>query len=151
MKKHFQRIGAISNAHVGRDFEEVARRILASKRIKVEKKFSVRVGVSRLKKVHCFDMGSSSPPVLVECKSHRWTSGGNVPSAKITVWNEAMYYFACAPKSFRKILFVLKDLRKSSGESLATYYVRTYEHLIPANVEIWEVDEASSKLTIIRK
>ena len=59
-----------------------------------------------------------------------------MPSAKLTVWNEAMYYFYIAPKNYRKIFFVLKHLRR--GVSLATYYVANYEHLIPDDVEIWE-------------
>ena len=37
-----------------------------------------------------------------------------------------MYYFQCAPNKYRKILFVLKDERNSTGESLADYYVRAY-------------------------
>jgi len=47
-----------------------------------------------------------------------------------------MYYFALAPRHFRKIFFVLKDVRR--GESLADYYIRRYGHLIPGDVEIWE-------------
>jgi len=80
----------------------------------------------------------------VECKSHRWTAGGNVPSAKLTVWNEAMYYFHVSPPEYRKIMFVLRDLRQSKGESLAHYYLRTYGHLVPQCVEFWEFDESSS-------
>lgn len=79
--------------------------------------------------------------VIVECKSHRWTAGHNIPSAKLTVWNEAMYYFHAAPGGYRKILFVLKDLRRGTGESLCSYYLRTYGHLIPDDVEFWEYDD----------
>jgi hypothetical protein len=57
--------------------------------IVLTKNFSVPVGVSEAKKPHHFDLGSESPPVLVECKSHTWTEGGNMPSAKMTVWSEA--------------------------------------------------------------
>lgn len=59
-----------------------------------------------------------------------------MPSAKLTVWNEAMYYFALAPQEFRKIFFVLKNVR--GKESLGEYYVRLYSHLIPQDVEVWE-------------
>jgi hypothetical protein len=38
-------------------------------------------------------------------------------------------------------LFVLKDLRRGTGESLAGYYLRTFSHLIPSGVEFWEYDE----------
>ena len=85
---------------------------------------------------HKFDLGSESPPVLVECKAHTWTSGGNSPSAKLTVWNEAMHYFQCAPKGYRKILFVLRDER--NAETLAEHYLRRYGHLVPDDVEVWE-------------
>lgn len=80
--------------------------------------------------------------MLVECKSHKWTTpNDNVLSAKLTVWNEAMYYFLCSPSDYRKIMFVLRDISKRRGETLAEYYIRTYRHLIPAGVEFWEYDE----------
>jgi hypothetical protein len=91
-----------------------------------------------MKKPHKFDLGSEVPPVLVECKAHTWTEGGNSPSAKLSVWNEAMYYFVAAPTHFRKILFVLKSVR--GNQTLAQYYIGRYEHLISAGVEIWEFD-----------
>lgn len=149
MAESFQRIGSVSNAHVGRAFEELAVSVLEAAGLSVRKDFSVELGVGSRKKNHKFDLGSSSPPVLVECKSHRWTSGNNVPSAKVTVWNEAMYYFHCAPEEFRKIMFVLRDERKTGGETLASYYVRTYGHLIPEGVEIWEYDEATSNVEVV--
>ena len=61
-----------------------------------------------------------------------------MPSAKMTVWNEAMYYFYLAPIHFRKIMFVLKHHRRE--ESLATYYLRIHGHMIPNGVEFWEYD-----------
>jgi len=61
----------------------------------------------------------------------------------MTVWNEAMYYFHLAPRDFRKILFVLHDRRGPDGESLLTYYKRTYFHLIPGRVEFMEWDDRS--------
>tara|TARA_R110002096_G_scaffold257381_1_gene450740 strand:+ start:62007 stop:62489 length:483 start_codon:yes stop_codon:yes gene_type:complete len=138
---NFQREGAVSNAHVGRDFENVALRALRSEGISLYQNHRVAVGVGGKKKDHAFDLGSGEQKVLVECKSHRWTKGNNVPSAKITTWNEAMYYFAVAPSKYRKIMFVLRDARKSTGETLAEYYVRLYSHLIPDDVELWEYDE----------
>ena len=84
----------------------------------------------------------------MECKSHTWRKGGNVPSAKMTVWNEAMYYFLLAPGGFRKVLFVLKDFSEKRGESLAEYYIKNHGHLIPDDVEIWEYDGLES--TVVR-
>lgn len=146
MSKPYQRVGAVSNAHVGRDFEDVARKILSLKGLHLEKDLKVPVGVGEIKKLHAFDLGCEGQKVLVECKSHKWTApNDNVPSAKLTVWNEAMYYFQTAPQGYRKILFVLRHLSQKRGETLADYYIRTYSHLIPEDVEIWEFDEATEK------
>lgn len=102
-----QRVGSVSNAHVGRDFESVAQEYFRGEDVLLGSNYAVAVGVGAEKKNRQFDLGSGEPPVLVECKSHRWTASGNVPSAKITVWNEAMYYFHLAPPRFRKIFLCL--------------------------------------------
>jgi hypothetical protein len=135
---NFQRIGSVSNAQAGNDFEAAARTFFSQQGISLVKNFSVPVGVGEAKKIHRFDLGSENPPVLVECKSHTWTQGGNMPSAKMTVWNEAMYYFHIAPGNYRKIFFVLKHSRRD--QSLAAYYLKTHGHLVPDGVELWEFD-----------
>jgi hypothetical protein len=134
-----QRIGAISNAHAGREFEAEALAYFAEREgLNLLPSFSVPLGVSGTKKPHSFDLGSQEPAVLVECKSHNWTVTGNMPSAKVTVWNEAMYYFHLAPLHFRKILFVLEACHARRSETLAEYYVRANGHLVPADVSILE-------------
>ena len=145
MNKPFQRIGSVSNAHVGSDFERVALTFFAAKGIELCRHFSVELGLSH-KKPHSFDLGAEAGKVIVECKSHRWTTGAKVPSAKMTVWNEAMYYFLLAPPQYRKILFVLHDRREKIGESLLAYYKRTYSHLIPPGVEFMEWDESTGDI-----
>lgn len=140
MSKPFQRVGAISNAHEGRQFEEWVQAYFAANGIQLTSGIGVDVGVGALKKRHAFDLGCETALILVECKAHRWTAGGNVPSAKMTVWNEAMYYFLTAPDGYRKQLYVLRDCRYGDGETLADYYVRNFGHLIPDQVEIWEAD-----------
>lgn len=145
MNRPHQRIGAISNAHVGAAFEKVALEYFAKKGIVLSHNFSLPIGLKE-KKEHCFDFGAANLKILVACKSHRWTEGAKVPSAKMTVWNEAMFYFQLAPQNFRKILFVLHDKRKGSGESLLSYYRRTYPHLIPEDVEFFEFDESSGDI-----
>ena len=139
----FQRIGSKSNSQVGNDFELLTQQFFASTGVELKRNHSVSIGIAETTKPHAFDLGCESRKLLVECKSHRWTSGHNIPSAKLTVWNEAMYYFHAAPTEYRKILFVLRDLRRGTGESLAKYYVRTYGHLIPTGVELWEYDEST--------
>jgi hypothetical protein len=148
IENNFQRRGALSNAHVGKAFEDVALRYFSDRGIALTRGFAVQVGVSTKKKPRSFDLGSEDQQILVECKPHRWTVGNNVPSAKITVWNEAMYYFDVAPMHYRKILFVLKDHSPSRDCTLAEYYVRNYDHLIPDGVEIVEFDEETGTVTV---
>jgi hypothetical protein len=111
--------------------------------------FAVPIGVGQLKKLHNFDFGSEDPPVLVECKCHRWTTGGDAPSAKLTVWNEAMYYFAIAPAGYRRILFVLRDHLAARRQTLAEYYLARYRHLVPDGVEFWEFDETDKRCRVL--
>jgi hypothetical protein len=146
-----QRIGAISNAHAGRAFEEDAKSYFSQNEgLVLDVSFSVPLGVSELRKSHRFDLGSIEPSVLVECKSHNWTDSGNMPSAKITVWNEAMYYFHLAPDSFKKILFVLEARHVRQRETLAEYYVRINGHLIPNGVSIIEFNPISKSARHIK-
>jgi hypothetical protein len=137
VRNNFQRPGSLSNSHVGREFEEAAQLFFAKTKIPLELGFSEKVGY-RIKKSHKFDLGSKEPPILVECKSYTWTSGGNSPSAKIRGLNEVMLLFSLAPKRYRKILFVLKHMRKDV--SLAAHYINTQGHLIGPGIEIWEFD-----------
>ncbi len=152
MTNNFQRIGSTSNAHVGREFEDKVLNYFDAQDIKLQKDFPLSIGTGHKKKIRSFDLGCRSQTygnIIVECKSHTWTSSGKVPSAKITVWNEAMYYFYLAPKNFRKIFFILKDVSDKRGESLGEYYIRRYSHLIPNDVEIMEYDVISGSVQII--
>jgi hypothetical protein len=136
----FQRKGARSNAHVGRHFESMAQKFFKGQCLLLEPSIPVEIGINGLK-IHRFDLGNETEKVLVECKAHTWTEGGNVPSAKLTVWNEAMYFFHAAPNGYRKILFVQRDFNEKRQETLGEYYIRTNSHLIPPDVEVWEYDE----------
>ncbi|TVZ39754.1 hypothetical protein P886_4162 [Alteromonadaceae bacterium 2753L.S.0a.02] len=141
MDKPFQRLGSISNAQAGKDFEKIAQEFFKKEGLILDFNLKIPVGIGEITKLHAFDLGCLEQRVLVECKSHKWTSGDNVPSAKLTVWNEAMYYFFAAPDNYRKIMFVLCDFSEKRQESLAEYYLRTYQHLVPSGVEFWEYDE----------
>lgn len=142
MDNNFQRVGSISNTHVGREFEEAARLFFANEGIMLRSGFVAPVGF-KVKKSHKFDLGSEEPPILVECKSYTWTSGGNSPAAKIRGLNEVMLLFSVAPSHYRKILFVLKHLRK--GTSLASHYITTQGHLVGPDIEIWEYDSDAKR------
>ncbi|MCP4050588.1 MAG: hypothetical protein GY730_07790 [bacterium] len=140
MNKPFQRKGAKSNTQVGKDFEEAAKVFFSNQGLTLQKNIPVDIGLNG-KKSHNFDLGCLNQRILVECKSHTWTEGGNIPSAKITTWDQAMFFFYVAPSGYRKIFFVLKDYSPKKNETLAEFYIRTKSHLIPEDVEIWEFDE----------
>ncbi len=141
MDKPFQRKGSESNSHVGREFESWAQAFFAGQGLALTPAIAIDVGING-KKSHKFDLGSSKDKVIVECKAHTWTESGSVPVAKMTTWNEAMFFFHAAPSEYRKILFVLRDISSKRKETLAEYYVRTNPHLIPDKVEVWEYDTA---------
>ena len=135
------------NPQDGAEFERAVAKFLRSLGMDVTGNFRVDVGVANTQKSHKFDLGQSEPLVLVECKEHTWTKGGNVPSAKMSIWNEAMLYFSASPKRARKMLFVLRSLRKD--ETLGQYYIRSYAHLIPDGVGIWEFDRQTKQGELI--
>lgn len=141
MDKPFQRRGTESNSFVGREFEACAQVFFERQGLLLTPGITVEIGINGKKK-HKFDLGCVKKKVLVECKSHTWTEGGNVPSAKMTTWDQAMFYFHISPEEYRKVLFVLKDFSVKRNETLAEYYVRTSKHLIPRSVEVWEYDQA---------
>ena len=137
MNKPHQRKNASSNTQVGIDFEALAYDYFKQEFPSLEKPFQITIGHND-KKEHKFDMGCSEQKVIIECKSHTWTEGGNSPSAKIRGMNEVMLHFSVAPPHYRKILFILRHMRKET--SLGTHYIKTQGHLIPEGVEIWELD-----------
>jgi len=147
-----QRIGSKSNAHVGKEFERTSKKyFLKKENIELKENFSIDIGILNIKKEHRFDLGISDSvtKILVECKSHKWTEGKNVPSAKLTNWNEAMYYFSLSPNNFKKIFFILKDYSEKRKETLGTYYLRRYSHLIPLGVKFYEYNEKNNKVEIL--
>jgi len=148
MNRPFQRKGSKSNTQVGRVFEAKALKFFRGKGLVLQRNLKLDIGINGTKS-HAFDLGNAKKKVIVECKSNTWTGGGNVPSAKMTAWHQAMYYFHAAPRTYRKILFVLRDLSKKRNKTLADYFIQASPHLIPADVEIWEYDERRG--TAVRK
>ncbi len=146
----FQRKGAKSNSHVGSVFEELVRFLFQQNGLILVPSIPVEIGFGIEPKIHKFDLGTDDKSVLVECKSHRWTSGDNIPSAKLTVWNEAMLYFHLSPPKSRKIFCVLRDWSGRRRLTLAEYYIKNKSHLIPSDVEIWELNDTINKLAQLR-
>ena len=133
----------------GKDFEKQAQQIIFEKEsISLTRNFKLPIGISNISKNHNFDLGCEKQKVIVECKCHSWTQTGNKPSAKMSIWNEAMFYFMLAPKDYRKILFVRKQHNLKLNITLAKYYMKTYSHFVPENVEIWEYDSENKKIEV---
>ncbi len=141
---NFQRNGSISNTSVGKEFEAEAKSFFAMQGVILDENIAIEIGIEGKKKAHRFDLGNLINKIIVECKSHTWTESENIPSAKMTIWNQAMYYFHAAPKDYRKIFFVLKHYSKRHKQTLAAYYLRINDHLIPNDVEFWEYDKTST-------
>ncbi len=146
--KNFQREGAISNAHVGREFEARGRTVLAEHGLDLDSNHKVAVGIALQKKEHKFDLGSEDPKAIVECKAQTWTAGNKVPSAKMKNWAEAMFYFHMAPDDYRKIFVVERSVRETTGETLLSYFMRTQFHMIPDDVEFWDLDSTTGDVCI---
>jgi hypothetical protein len=143
-----QKKGSCSNSSVGATFEQTAFEYFKTKEhITLDKEYEINVGIA-LKKKHKFDLGSKENKILVECKSSTWTKSENIPSAKISIWNEAMYYFNLAPKEYKKIFFVLKDYSKKKDKTVAQYYMEHYYHLIPKDILFYEYDPKSGHCEI---
>jgi len=132
-------MGNRDNPGIGVKFELAAAEFLRAHGLNLTRNFKIDIGVSKTRNPHSFDLGRRDPLVLVECKRRTWTEGSNSPSAKLSVWNEAMLYFLAAPQGARNILFVLKSLR--GIETLAQHYIKRFEHLITSGVEFWEYDD----------
>ena len=136
-----QRKNASSNTAVGADFEELIYSHMIPTYPTLVRPFWLPIGYLQ-QKPHKFDFGCQDQKIIVECKSHTWTESGNIPSAKLTTWDQAMLYFFLSPRSYKKIFAVRRDLNPHTKESLAEYYIRTHFHVIPDEVEFWEADEA---------
>src|SRR3989344_534310 len=121
-------MGNSENPAKGAKFEKVVRDFFSRQGLALQPDFGVDVGFSPPLKPHEFDLGCTDPPTLVECKCHTWTEGGNSPSAKLAVWNEAMFYFTAAPHRYRKILAALRHSR--GAETLAEHSVNRFSHTL---------------------
>src|SRR5437588_5785367 len=117
------------NPRTGAAFELAVQNYFLKRGMPLTRNFVQSIGMRSETRDHKFDLGSNNPTFLVECKCHTWTSGRNSPSAKLSVWNEAMFYFAAVQSGFTKILVVKRSLRDAL--SLAEHYVARYGHLIP--------------------
>ena len=57
MNNTHQRVGSLSNADVGRQFEIIAREFFHCESLQLEPNFKLAIGVGETKKEHAFDLG----------------------------------------------------------------------------------------------
>jgi hypothetical protein len=132
------------NPAAGRAFHTAAARLL-------EKYFGVGFHLDRPleigepSKVHRFDFVSVDLRYVGECKNYSWTEGGNIPSAKMALINEALLYLSFVPKPARRYVAMRYDVCDRRSETLASYYYRTYGHLL-GGTSIIEVDVDRSRV-----
>jgi hypothetical protein len=146
-----QRKGVKSNAHAGKQFERQVGRHFKNTGLELDENFRVSIGINGSPKPHRYDLGSLKENLVVECKSHRWTSSDKIPVAKMTTWNEVMLLFHGTPKRFKKILVVLRDYSKKRKITLGQYYLKINGHLIPKGVQIWEYDVKKDQMLVLKK
>ena len=58
-------------------------------------------------------------------------------------WADIMFYFYMAATNYRKIFFVERSERKTTRETLLSYFIHTHFHMIPSGVAFWELDSAT--------
>lgn len=141
--KPFQRKGAISNADVGKKFENRIFEFLGRHGFILEKQKKVAIGINA-KKDHAFDFGSDN--TLIECKSQTWTESGNSPSAKIKNWSDAMFSFYLAPSKYKKLFFVEMSYNQKQCKTLLEYFIEHYFYLIPKDVVL--IDYYTNKIAM---
>ena len=108
---------------------------------------------------HEFDFGCDDIfRIAIECKAYTWTKSGNIPSAKISILNEAVLFLSLLPDDFSKILILKKSENVNSksnvhkDESLATYYKNKYGSILQKfNIKLFEFDEVDEGFGFIQK
>jgi len=83
---------------------------------------------------HKFDLVSADGEIVIECKSYTWTNGQNIPSAKVSTANEALFFLSRV-NAERKML-VMQDDFNHKGQSLVNKYVEWYGGLMD-DTEVW--------------
>lgn len=127
-----------ANAGKGRQFQMHAARALAQHfGTPFRTEYSILIGHPA--KAHKFDLASEDGRYVGESKNYSWTEAGNIPSAKMGFLNEAVFYLQHVAPEKRRFVVLRRDVRASTGESLAEYYYRINQHLLNG-VFIIEID-----------
>jgi hypothetical protein len=107
----------------------------------------VSIEISKARR-HTFDLATPELDVVAECKAFAWTSGGNVPSAKIAHLREAVSQLRSLEGKVRLYLLLKRDVRPRTRESLAEYFVRLNRDLL-GEVIVAEMPEEGGNLSFV--
>ena len=146
-------IGIVSNTNsenprIGREFQEKVKEWFEiNEQLRFELEHPILIGVPA--KPHKFDIVDESENIVIECKAYTYTSTGNIPSAKLTTLNEAVFYFSFLPSQTQKILVMAYATHPKRKETLAEYYIRINEHLL-GDVKVWEFNPDVCEMRMIK-
>jgi hypothetical protein len=138
----------ISNVEKGGRFQALVERALEAQ---YAQPFDTEVmlPIGSPPKLHAFDLVSRSRNVACECKAYTWTTGGNVPSAKVSNLREAANYLSLLEPDVLKILAVQPSRHPVNGESLVTYFSRLNGHLLGEHIQVIEVAD-DGRIHVVR-
>jgi|ERR1700694_820057 len=132
------------NTGKGRTFQERAAEVLGN-HFSVKFRLDYPISIGSPAKPHRFDLASDDNQYVGECKNYAWTETGNVPSAKMGFMNEALFYLSYLSKDTHRFIAMRMERHAKRKESLANYYVRTYNHLL-GGIKIYEIDIDSGEV-----
>ena len=136
-----------SNKKKGDDFLDLVIPIL-EKELNTTLKPEVKISIGDPQIKHAFDLANEDKSIVIECKNYTWTKAGNVPSAKVSILNEAVLYFSFLDANVRKIVCLKKSVHPKRQETLAENYVRTYGHLL-RDITVYEIDENTQEIKML--
>ncbi len=136
------------NPKIGREFQEKVKQWFETNtNMHFELEHPILIGYPA--KLHKFDIADKSEKIVIECKSYTYTNTGNIPSAKLTTLNEAVFYFSFLPDETEKVLVMAYATHPKRKESLAEYYIRINGHLL-GNVKVWELNPETKEMRKIK-
>jgi len=126
------------NTSKGREFQLLAARCLSDH---LHTKFITEhaISIGSPPKPHHFDLASIDNKYIGECKNFSWTEGNNIPSAKMTTINEAVFYLQHVPSDKIRFVILRRDINNKRRESIAEYYYRINKHLL-SGIKILELN-----------
>ena len=97
-------------------------------------------------KEHRFDLVNETKRIAIECKCYTWTKTGNIPSAKLSTLNEAVFFLSfLRDYDYKTIIVMNKEPNPEKNETLAEYYFRIYRYLLGETI-IAEFDQEKSTM-----